>query len=121
MSQELKVEFPQDLQDDLTSLTLAFHNLTKYENLSTIVSRIHLATNEMMAKLPLNLLYLLSTVAQQMNSQTALQVINKEIQMNLEMKILRQQAESLKQSIMQEQGWTEKDWDKLNDWQKLID
>lgn len=121
MSQELKVEFPQDLQDDLTSLIQAFGNLKDLDKHKSIVSRIHLATNEMMSEIPIWLLCYLMQLAMQMKLPQAIKKINKEITLNLEAEKHLQKAIYLKQSIMQEQGWTEKDWDKLNDWQKLID
>lgn len=119
MQNAMKWDFPQDLGENLEVLIKAFRILGDSARCEFIVNRIHLATNEMMSEIPLNMLHFLREMAQKTNSQKALKAIDKEIKLNLETKDLNRRAQALKQAIMQDNGWTEADWERLNDWQDL--
>ena len=76
MQQTLKVEFLQDLEAELAQLP-------SYDLMLTILNKIHLATDEMMADIPLCELYLLLLIAQNKKMNEAANILKQSIRANL--------------------------------------
>lgn len=72
-----------------------FSEFPSYERLRWVVSRIHLATDDMISDLPINLLRFLRECVKQMHSQTALDTINGKIKLNLKAEQDLQKAKHL--------------------------
>ena len=76
MEQTLKVEFLQDLEAELAQLP-------SYDLMLSILNKIHLATDEMMADIPLCELYLLLLIAQNKKMNEAANILKQSIRANL--------------------------------------
>ena len=76
MQQTLKVEFLQDLEAELAQLP-------SYDLMLSILNKIHLATDEMMADIPLCELYLLLLIAQNKKMNEAANILKQSIRANL--------------------------------------
>ena len=74
--QTLKVEFLQDLEAELAQLP-------SYDLMLSILNKIHLATDEMMADIPLCELYLLLLIAQNKKMNEAANILKQSIWANL--------------------------------------
>ena len=76
MEQTLKVEFLQDLEAELAQLP-------SYDLMLSILNKIHLATDEMMADIPLCELYLLLLIAQNKKMNEAANILKQSIESRL--------------------------------------
>ena len=76
MQQTLKVEFLQDLEAELAQLP-------SYDLMLSILNKIHLATDEIMAEIPLYKLYLLLMIAKNKKMDEAVNILEQSIWENL--------------------------------------
>ena len=76
MEQTLKVEFLQDLEAELAQLP-------SYDLMLSILNKIHLATDEIMAEIPLYKLYLLLMIAKNKKMDEAVNILEQSIWENL--------------------------------------
>ena len=95
MEQTLKVEFLQDLEAELAQLP-------SYDLMLSILNKIHLATDEIMAEIPLYKLYLLLMIAKNKKMDEAVNILEQSIWENLK---AQQEADKAEQRAKRAEQW----------------